>query len=321
MPTLFVPRPWLPRVLLAVAASAVLCACASGGTRTDDRSSVLGKAAAEAPTHRIDTAVGRLAVYDSQADAGASAGAAALPTLVLWPSVYADSGIYAPWVERWRGRIRVIRIDGPGHGESGPGPVSGFSMKACAEAVKTVMDTLGISQATVGGTSWGGLVGGEFAIAFPQATQGVVMLNTPVFAEPGLSDRMIVLATRLIGQTEFFAGQLAKGFLLDATVQKNGPVVQSFFAHLARKPAGEMAAAVSAVLIDREALAPRMHRILAPTLFVTGKQDAMYPGDRLVQSARMVPNVRIAEVDARHLAVVDQPVAVGDLVEALVLER
>jgi 3-oxoadipate enol-lactonase len=301
------------RILLPWFLAVGLGACASATASRDPEPA----SAVAAPSRMIDTSVGRLAVYDTPVDDSASPA----PVLVLWPSVFADSGIYAPLVQRWRGRLRIILIDGPGHGASGPGPSAGFTMRACADAVKTIMDTLGVASATVGGTSWGGLVGGEFALAYPRATDAVVMMNTPVFSEPGMSDSMIVLGTRVMGSTTFFARQVAKGFFLDDTLQANGPVVRGFFSHLAAQPQSALADAVKAVLVEREALAPRMSAIKAPTLFVTGKHDAMYPADRLQRAARQIPKVRLADVDSRHVSVVDQPEKVGDLIEALVLRR
>jgi pimeloyl-ACP methyl ester carboxylesterase len=54
-------------------------------------------------------------------------------------------------------------------------------MAQCGQALGEVLDALGITQPVVViGTSWGGLVAGEFALAQPKRTLAVVMLNTPV---------------------------------------------------------------------------------------------------------------------------------------------
>jgi len=75
-----------------------------------------------------------------------------------------------------------VVIDGPGHGGSGPGR---FSMADGGQALAQVLDALGIGQPLViVGTSWGGLVGGAFALDQPRRTRALVMLNTPVFTAP-----------------------------------------------------------------------------------------------------------------------------------------
>ena len=130
------------------------------------------------PAKHISTCVGALAVRDT---------GPARPqgqTIVLWPSILADHRIYRHPIEFWRGRHRIIAIDGPGHGESSRSPGS-FSMHDCGQALGQVLDTLSISEpVVVVGTSWGGLVAGEFALAQPRRILALAMLNTPVIKAP-----------------------------------------------------------------------------------------------------------------------------------------
>ena len=65
----------------------------------------------------ISTKIARLAVYDTGAPGRANASS---EVLVLWPSVLADHRIYNAQAAALRGRYRLILIDGPGHGASGP---------------------------------------------------------------------------------------------------------------------------------------------------------------------------------------------------------
>ena len=69
-------------------------------------------------------------------------------------------------------------------------------MADCGHALTEVLDSLGINTpVVVMGTSWGGLVAGEFALTQAKRTRAVVMLNTPVFTAPdgpGFSDRFVV---------------------------------------------------------------------------------------------------------------------------------
>ena len=130
------------------------------------------------PAKKVSTCIGGLAVRDT--------GPSDPPgqTIVLWPSILADYRIYRHPIEVWRGRYRIIAIDGPGHGESSRSP-GAFSMHDCGQALGEVLDSLTITEpVVVVGTSWGGLVAGEFALAYPRRTLAVVMLNTPVIKAP-----------------------------------------------------------------------------------------------------------------------------------------
>ena len=138
------------------------------------------------PPSQVLTLVGALAVRDTgPVDPQGQ-------TIVLWPSILADYRIYRHPIEVWRGRHRIIAIDGPGHGESGRSP-GAFSMSDCGQALGEVLDSLTVSEpVVVVGTSWGGLVAGEFALLHPRRTLAVVMLNTPVIKAPDGPSLLIV---------------------------------------------------------------------------------------------------------------------------------
>lgn len=263
------------------------------------------------PAMQVSTCVGALAVRDT-GQAGPRG-----PTIVLWPSILADYRIYRHQIEVWRDRYRIIAIDGPGHGESGrsPGP---FSMHDCGQALGEVLDTLSISEpVVVVGTSWGGLVAGEFALAYPGRTLAVVMLNTPVvkaFDSPSLGDRFVVWGARWLHSMAVYRNGVAKAFFLPATIEHSEIVQQDFHEHLRHVDGAALSLAVRAVLIEREPLAHRMDGIKAPTLFVAGRQDAMYPVDALKRAAEALPNGHFEVLDTAHISVVDDPVAVTHLI-------
>jgi 3-oxoadipate enol-lactonase len=61
------------------------------------------------------------------------------------------------------------------------------------------------------------------------------------------------------------------------------------------------------VLIEREALAPRMAGIAAPAMFVAGRHDGMYPLEGLRKAAAALPQGRFEVLDTGHISVVDAP--------------
>lgn len=304
------------RALVTLMATSSLGACAVA----TDPSSRPAVAAPPAPSARpllppaalVPTTVGRLAVRDTgrQGPQG--------EVIVLWPSILADHRIYRQQIETWRDRHRLIVIDGPGHGQSGaaPGP---FTMAQCGQAVTDVLDALDVRQpVVVVGTSWGGLVAGEFAIAQPRRTHAVVMLNTPVYTSPGgagFSDRFVAWGARWIHNTGVYQDGVAKAFFLPATRERGGQLLQDFHMHLQEVDGAALALSVRAVLIERKSLAPRMGRIAAPTLFVAGRYDGMYPMEDLRKAAAILPRGRFEVLETAHISVVDAPDTVTALID------
>ena len=264
------------------------------------------------PARLVSTCVGTLAVRDAgQAETQGQ-------TIVLWPSILADYRIYRHQVQAWKGRHRIIAIDGPGHGDSGRSP-GAFSMNDCGQALGEVLDALTLSEpVVVVGTSWGGLVAGEFALLQPKRTLAVVMLNTPVIKArdaPSLSDRFVVWGARWIHSTAAYRNGVAKAFFLPATIERGGVIQEEFHQHLRQADGAALSQAVRSVLIDREPLADRMKGIKAPTLFVAGRQDSMYPVDALKRASEALPNGHFEVLDTAHISVVDDPLSVTALVD------
>lgn len=192
-------------------------------------------------------------------------------------------------------------------------------MHDCGQALGEVLDALTISEpVAVVGTSWGGLVAGAFALAQPRRTLAVVMLNTPVIKAPegpSLGDRFIVWGARWIHSTAAYRNGVAKAFFLPATIERGGVVQEDFHHHLRQADGAALSQAVRSVLIDREPLADRMKGIKAPTLFVAGRQDAMYPVDALQRAAEALPNGHFEALDTAHISVVDDPLSVTALID------
>ncbi|MCA3561274.1 MAG: alpha/beta fold hydrolase [Aestuariivirga sp.] len=258
----------------------------------------------------IQTKIGQLAVRDTgETPRGGD-------ILVLWPSILADYTIYRAQIMAWAKRHRLVIVDGPGHGDSGPAP-GPFTMAQCGQALAQILDRLAISQPVViVGTSLGGLVGGEFAIAYPERTRALVMLNTPVNApQRGFGDRFVTWGARRLHRTGMFAQGAAKSFFLPATIARGGPALEDFRRHLRGANGAALATTVRSVLLEREPLAPRMRNIRAPVLFIAGRADKMYPPDSLRQAAETLPQGRFETVESAHISVVDAPQATTALID------
>lgn len=304
------PLPALLRAGCWLGTAAFVQACAAPAAPADTP----GAGATEVPApqlgapQRVATAVGTLAFWD--AGSGAR-------VLVLWPSILSDHRQYAAQIAQWRRDYRLIVIDGPGHGASGASP-SGFSMAQCARAVAQVLDRAGVRRAAVIGTSWGGLVAGEFALAYPERAVGIAMLNTPFYVAPGgpdFSDRFVAWGARWIHGTRLFSDGVARAFFLPATRQRGGPLLDGFHDHIHAADGAALAQAVRSVLLDRDELAPKLPRIGVPALVVAGTEDGMYPLDKAREAARSLPRGEFAAVNSAHISVVDAPQATQEVVD------
>ncbi|HUC42166.1 MAG TPA: alpha/beta fold hydrolase [Candidatus Micrarchaeaceae archaeon] len=260
-----------------------------------------------APLHTpaIRTNLGRLDVYDTGAPPRP---AGSTHVLVFWHSILADHHIYDAQVAALRERHRLILIDGPAHGASGA-PIGGFSMAQCAQAQEQVLDALGIAQPVICiGTSWGGLVAGEFALHYPHRTRAIVMLSPPVFRSSArLRDGFVAWGARWLSGTNVYVNGVAKGYFMPGTRERETDFMARFRHHIRDIGGKALAQVVRSVLLDREDLSARLRNIVAPTLFVAGTYDTMCPIEDQRRAAAQLPHGRFIELPTAHIAVVDAP--------------
>ena len=83
--------------------------------------------------------------------------------------------------------------------------------------------------------------------------------------------------------------------------------MNEFRKHIRHARGTALAQAVRSVLLERDDLASRLQSIDAPTLFVAGTHDPVYPVDDLRRAAAQLPRGRFVELPTAHLSVVDAP--------------
>jgi pimeloyl-ACP methyl ester carboxylesterase len=273
-----------------------------------------------APLHSraIPTNLGRLAVYDTGSPLRP---AGSTHVLVFWHCILADHHIYDAQVAALRERHRLILIDGPAHGASSA-PTGGFSMVQCAQAQEQVLDALEIAQPVVCiGTSWGGLVAGEFALHYPHRTLAIVMLSAPVFASSArLRDGFVAWGAHWLSGTNLYVKGVAEGYFMPATRERETDFMARFRQHIHAIGGKALAQVVRSVLLDREDLSARLRNIAAPTLFIAGTHDHMCPVDDQRRAAAQHPRGRFVELPTAHIAVVDAPVETTRAIDGFLSE-
>lgn len=87
--------------------------------------------------------------------------------------------------------VRAIAIDLRGHGESEK-PLVGYSLGAIATDVLSFMDSIGLDSAFLLGSSSGGYIAQQVAVAAPDRVAGLVLLGSPrsLQGRPELADEV-----------------------------------------------------------------------------------------------------------------------------------
>lgn len=99
------------------------------------------------------------------------------PALVLVHGSNASLQTWEPWVKRLGDTYRIVTLDLPGHGLTGTDPRGVYDYPAFVDVVARVMTKLDVPRAVIGGNSMGGGVAWMFALAHPEKTAGIMLID------------------------------------------------------------------------------------------------------------------------------------------------
>ena len=230
--------------------------------------------------------------------------------LVLVQGVGVGRWGWQPVADRLARRFQVITIDNRGIGasDSPPGPLSTRSM---AQDVLAVLDHAGIQRASVLGTSLGGMIAQELALAHPERVDRLVLVAT---LPGGPRSRPMPLGTTyLFAVAPFLTDkarlrQFVNNALGPSTLRRRPEIARRLaaakFAHPQSEPAWR--AQVAAGMLFNPL--GRQRHITQPTLVVQGSADQVVDPSNADVLADLLPDARVELFDgAGHLLYWEQP--------------
>ena len=237
-------------------------------------------------------------------------GPAGAPVVVLSNSLGSDLGMWDLQIPRLSRRLRVLRYDTRGHGQSAV-PRGPYTLDDLGRDVLGLLDTLGVPRAHFCGLSMGGLTGQWLALRAPERIERLVLSDTA--ARVGAVDTWAarIGAVREGGVAAVTEAALSR-FFTERFRARAPAVVERARAALIATPAEGYVASCEA-LRDAD-LRGEVERVRAPTLVVTGVHDPSTPPADGRFLAERIPGARYVELDAAHLANVEAADAFNDVV-------
>ncbi len=235
------------------------------------------------------------------------------PILLIHGLGYARWG-WGPLLSALAARHRVISFDNRGIGESSvpDGPYTAAEMAGDALAV---MDAAGVARAHVIGTSLGGMIAQELAIAHPDRIDRLALLCTTPGATLGYP--MPQQTMRLIAEAPSLPpAEALRRFVENALgPSPDAEIVATILRHrlaAPQDPAGWAAQAAAGTTYDG---AERVRTINASTLVMAGTDDMVVDPRNSTVLAEHIPNATLTMIpDTGHLFFWEQPDLVADVI-------
>jgi 3-oxoadipate enol-lactonase len=236
------------------------------------------------------------------------------PTIVLWPSLLCDGGMWKNQIEPLASCGRVVVFDGPGHGKSEVPPP--FSLEDNADALTDAFGELEIERCVFVGLSWGGMVGMRLALQHPQRVCALALLDTSAEAEDrahAVKYRVFVSFGRRFGLPKAMADEMIVPLYFTENTYATRPDLVERFVRNANGFSREgLARASMAVVVRRKDILARLGSIRAPSLVICGREDRATPPVHSDRIAHAIAGAKLVMIEgAGHLSVLEQPRAVN----------
>ena len=224
------------------------------------------------------------------------------PLLLIHGLGYARWG-WEPVLPELAEQFDVILFDNRGIGESDapPGPYTVAEM--AADAVQ-VLDETGVARAHVVGTSLGGMIAQELALAHPERVDRLVLACTTPGgqkAHPMPQVTVALMAEAATLEPAVALRRFVENALAPATVEAHPEIVEQIMAHrlaTAQQPAAWAAQASAGATFDAY---DRLGALAAPTLVQHGDEDVVVDPRNADLLVELLPDARLERVPGGHL--------------------
>lgn len=198
------------------------------------------------------------------------------------------------WTGALTKNFRVIRMDLPSFGLTGPSPERDYSINAYVRFLDVFLNAVGVSRCHIAGNSLGGLIAWNYALAHPGKVEKLILIDSAGY--PFRSTPWIFRLMRLP-----LADTVARYLDPRLLVEKNLREVYSDASKITRETVDRyyrltLREGNRAALVDRartdddfESMAKRIPSLRAPTLIMWGEDDAWIPVDHARRFARDIP--------------------------------
>ena len=219
------------------------------------------------------------------------------PAILLLHGFGASLQAWDDWAPALEKNLRVLRIDIPGFGLSGPAVNQDYSDAADVARVIAVMDQLGVQQVIVAGHSMGGRIAWNLAAAHPERVSKLVLLSPDGFPDPNAKSDKTYEVPALLGllpyslpQWALRMGGVAPAFADDS--QLTPQMMQRYHDMM-------LAPGVRTALLERMRQTrnsdpvARLKSITVPTLLIWGEKDAFIPLSNAQDYLKAMPQARL----------------------------
>jgi pimeloyl-ACP methyl ester carboxylesterase len=223
------------------------------------------------------------------------------PPLLLLHGTGASLHTFNAWAAALSPHFRVVRMDLPGFGLTGPSPGADYSIPAFVAFVESFRKAVGLERFALGGNSLGGQIAWSYAVQYPERVTELILVDSA-----GYPIHRPVLLFRL-ARTPVLSSLLAlmdPGFLVKKTLHeaygdagKVTPELSERYRRLALRE-GNRAAFVARAQVASVDTSADISKVRARTLLLWGEKDRLIPVEHATRFAKAIPGAQLIVYEA-----------------------
>jgi len=102
--------------------------------------------------------------------------------IVLLHGTGASLHTWDGWVNALKSERKIIRLDLPAYGLTGPNPTSDYSQEFYATFINNFLTKLGVKQCIISGNSLGGSIAWNYAVKYPEKVSKMILVDAGGYA-------------------------------------------------------------------------------------------------------------------------------------------
>ncbi|HWU01575.1 MAG TPA: alpha/beta hydrolase [Novosphingobium sp.] len=253
------------------------------------------------------------------------------PVLMLIHGHYQSLRLWDAWAGPLARHMRVIRIDMPPYGLSGPDPSGRYSPQRVEQLIERLAAQMHLRHFAIGGISTGSAIAMRYTLAHPGQIDRLVLVNAPLVPiAPSMQPKSSWVMTQLeswvfrpIWRPRWFYAYLLRRLFADPARVTPALIDETYDMH--RKPGNAATLDTFTRALRFEAkdygrrstsTSAQLAQVKVPTLVLWGGAGTMLPvsvGCRVAATLAGAPHRLVVYPGAGHFLPMEAPQAAGDI--------
>ncbi|MDA0226348.1 MAG: alpha/beta fold hydrolase [Proteobacteria bacterium] len=223
--------------------------------------------------------------------------------IVLVHGTSASLHTWQGWTVALRGQRRVIRMDLPAFGLTGPRADGDYRTEAYVAFIARLLDALGVERCVIAGNSLGGHIAWRFAADHPKRVEKLILVDAAgyPFASTSVPIGFRIARTPLLRE---IAAKVLPRFVLEESLKSvygdpalvTPDLVDRYFELALRAGNRRALGARLATMVPGED-ADRIRTVKAPTLILWGGRDKLIPPSNAERFRSDIPDSKLVVFD------------------------